>query len=581
MQVVSLFRLALLLGGFHSVRSTTVPTAFDVKKDVIYHGLRRNGVEVFLNIRFGQDTGGENRFRPPRPFQPEPGAVIEAQTLGAACPQPTGKVLGPLALGNVTNISEDCLNLNIIRPEGCSSKSHLPVLIWIYGGGFWVGTNGEPTTAADGLVLESVENGLPVIHVAINYRLGVFGFTQSRSLQEEKSENAGLRDQRLAIEWVRDNIEAFGGDPDKVTIHGQSSGGLAVTAQILAYGGNKPVPFQQGICESQALAFGLTANTTRDAVQAVVDYVGCNTTSLDDAQTISCLRAVEMKTLFDASLITYRSDLGDLWLPAVDGDFWPDAPSVLLRQGRFANITMMIGWAQDDMTLYTDLAIQTAQDTFDSVRSSYRSISDNNMNKLLALYPTTDFSANVEANHSSEFYRAARISRDIIMVCQPLYVAQTLGAVAGNDVFLYDWNQTMLGPALASVRNLHGVGVPHTAEFGYIFGNLSAYDVKGYPFDPTPADYALVHRGSRSWSTFASTGKPSLEGHDTLAGFGKAYNTGADTAGGEPYIFVIGGPGEGLSAVDGTGSTPEVAAQKIRDRCAFLNSPEMIEQLGY
>lgn len=170
MQVVSLLRLALLL---RSVRSTTVlPTVFDAENSVTYRGLERNGVEVFLGVPFGQDTGGENRFRPPRPFRPEPGAVIDAQSLGAACPQPTGKVLGPLAQANVTNISEDCLNLNIVRPRGCRAKSRLPVMIWMYGGGFWVGTNGEPTTAPDGLVLESVENGLPVMHVAINYRLG-------------------------------------------------------------------------------------------------------------------------------------------------------------------------------------------------------------------------------------------------------------------------------------------------------------------------------------------------------------------------------------------------------------------------
>ncbi|KAK7985455.1 lipase [Apiospora saccharicola] len=586
MQTASLLRLALLL---RSARGTTVlPTVFSAENSVTYHGLERNGVEVFLGIPFGQDTGGENRFRPPRPFQPEPGAVIDAQSPGAACPQETGKVRGPLALGNVTNISEDCLNLNIVRPRGCSSASRLPVLIWIYGGSFWVGNNDEPTTAPDGLVLESVENGLPVIHVAINYRLGVFGFTQSKSLEEEKSENAGLRDQRLAIEWVRDNIEAFGGDPAKITIHGQSSGGFAVTAQILAYGGSKPVPFQQGICESQALATGLTTNMTRDAVQVLVDYVGCNTTSLDDAQTISCLQSLDMETLLDASLATYRSDLGDLWLPAIDGDFWPAAPSVLLDQGSFANVTTMIGWTQDDMTLYTDPSIQTAQDTLDSVRATYRYISDTNMAKLLALYPVSDFAAEAAAkgnHHSSEFYRAARIARDILMVCQPLHVAHTLGAVAGNDVFLYDWNQTIVGPALAAVRNLYGVGVPHTAEFAYVFGNLSAYDVNGYPFEPTAADYALVRRGSRSWSTFASTGRPSLEGHDTFVGFGKAYNSsgaeGAAAGDGEPYIFVVGGPYEGLSVVDGPGSIPEVAGQRIRERCAFLNSPEMIEQLGY
>ena len=328
-------------------------------------------------------------------------------------------------------------------------------------------------------------------------------------------------------------------------------------------------------------------------MQVLVDYVGCNTTSLDDAATVSCLQALDMQTLFDASQATYQSGHGDLWLPVVDGDFWPAAPSVLLREGRFARVTAMIGWAQDDMTLYTDPSIRTAQDTRDSVRGPYRGLRDANLAALLALYPAADFEAEAAAKgnyHPSEFYRAARLARDILMVCQPLHVARALAGAGPdrNDVFLYAWNQTVLGPALAAVRGLRGVGVPHTAEFAYAFGNLSAYDVKGYPFAPAPADYALARRAARSWSTFASTGRPSLAGHDTLAGFGAAYNGsgagddgGDGGAGGGPYIFVVGGPHEGLSAVDGAGSIPEVAEQRIRERCAFLNSPEVIEQLGY
>jgi carboxylesterase type B len=167
----------------------------------------------------------------------------------------------------------------------------------------------EPTHQPDGLVLQSVENEYPVIHVAINYRLGFFGFAQSNSLKEERSENAGLRDQRLAIEWVRDNIVYFGGNPDNITIFGQSSGGLAVGLQLLAFGGTKPLPYQRGICESQALEPGITGNFTIEAFKALVDFVGCNTTSLHAPETIACLRKLDMQTLFDASFATYVGDI--------------------------------------------------------------------------------------------------------------------------------------------------------------------------------------------------------------------------------------------------------------------------------
>jgi carboxylesterase type B len=96
-------------------------------------------------------------------------------------------------------------------------------------------------------------------------------------------------------------------------------------------------------------------------------------------------------------------------------------------------------------------------------------------------------------------------------------IASTFSA-ASNDAYLYEWNQTVVDPALASVRGLYGIGIPHTFEFAYTFGNISVYVVNGYAFEPTPADYALQHRGSRSWSTFASTGKPSLKGHVTFVG---------------------------------------------------------------
>jgi len=167
MKLSSLLQMMLLFRGAQCNISVT-----DQWHSVAYEGLERNGIEVFLNIPFGQDTSGENRFKPPRPYVPELGSTINAQSLGNSCPQRTGKVLGPLALANVTDISEDCLNLIIGRPKGCGPDSRLPVMVWIYGGSFWVGTNGEPTTRPDGLVLESVQNGLPVIHVAINYRLG-------------------------------------------------------------------------------------------------------------------------------------------------------------------------------------------------------------------------------------------------------------------------------------------------------------------------------------------------------------------------------------------------------------------------
>ncbi|KAI1446349.1 carboxylesterase family protein [Annulohypoxylon stygium] len=580
MRPPSLFGTLLLCGGVVAV--TSDPSVVDTKNNVTYNGVNRNGVEAFLNIPYGQDTSGANRFKPPQAFVPKPGSTINAQAYGPSCPQPLGEGFPPLTLTNVTAISEDCLHLNIIRPVNVTANDSLPVLIYIYGGGFWTGMNSELVTQPDGMILESVENGLPIVHVAMNYRLGVWGFAKSDALQSEGSENAALRDQRLAIEWVRDNIANFGGDPSKITISGQSSGGLAVGMQIMAFGGSKPAPFQRGICESQALEPGITGNFTTNAMEALVNYVGCNTTSLHSAETVECLRNLTMEELEAAEEATYSDDIGhnigDIWLPSVDGDFLPLPPSQLIAEHKFANVDVMMGWCQDDVALFTDTTISNTSDTRTFLSSYLPSLSSSDLDALLALYPSTEFSATTDL--AAEFWRTARIFRDVLMVCEPVHYGAALAA-AGNNVYLYDWNQTILDPIISYVYQLPDLGVVHTSEFAYVFGNISHWDTDGYPYSPSAADYALVSRGARSWGMFASLGVPGQEGTDTFQGFGTAFQKGVSAANESFSVFVAGGPEEGFTPVEGPGAKAVVAEQKLRERCAFINSEDIIAQLKF
>ena len=351
---------------------------------------------------------------------------------------------------------------------------------------------------------------------------------------------------------------------------------------MMAYGGDKPVPFQQAICQSQALEPGITGNFTRDAMQALVDEVGCDSTDLQSPQTVQCLRGLDMQTLLDASIATYKSDIahniGDIWLPVVDGDFLPAPPSQLVRESRFAkDVTAMMGWCENDLTYFSDTSIKTAEDTLGFISMYAGGVSQQNIQQLLDMYSVTEFTAAPGKDGlSAEFYRASRIFRDILMVCEPLWYGEHL-ASAGNTVYFYNWNQTILEPSLEAVANKTGFGPVHTAEFAYIFGNLSHYDTNGYPFHPSQSDYRLRDRGSRSWTTFAGTGKPGVCGKDTFQGFGPAFHNRPD----DPAVFVAGGAHEGLSAVDGPRSHEAVRRQKLRERCAFINSPEMIEQLGF
>ncbi|KAL7950437.1 Alpha/Beta hydrolase protein [Trichoderma barbatum] len=483
-----------------------------------------------------------------------------------------------MSLTNVTYISEDCLNLNIVRPKGTKPNALLPVMVYIHGGSFWAGQNSEITTAPDGLILESVKNELPIMHVSMNYRLGFFGFAQSDALGAERSTNAGLRDQRLAMEWVRDSIVHFGGDPLKVTIFGQSSGdiALAVGAHILSFGGKQPVPFHNAIASSGVLEPGIVSSITRDAMKAVVDDVGCNETDFYSPETLVCLRNQSMDSVLQASLKTYRSDIniGDIWLPEIDGDFLPDNPSTLLKQGKFAkHLNVLLGWCEDDVTLFTDKSISTADDTRKFITNYVPNLSSGHVDELLALYSVADFAATKEL--SSEFYRSARIFRDIVMTCPSVYFGDVLAEQSMNTVYLYHWNQTVLEPILEYLGHPAGMGPIHTSEFAYIFGNLSHYNTDGFPFKPSSSDLKLMVRASRSFSTFTSIGKLELPNRDTFQGFNPAFEKP-----GEAQVFVVGGVNEGSSYIEGPQAGSALASQKLRERCSFLTSEGVLQEFG-
>jgi carboxylesterase type B len=164
--------MKLLTVGVLAAAAPSNPVAYDPVRKITYNGISRNGIEVFLNIPYAQDTSGSNRFKAPRLHKLPPGSVINATSYGPACPQALGPWVPPISLSNITNVSEDCLNLNVARPFAKPAKYKLPVMVYIHGGSFWAGSNEEITIRPDGMILQSVKNGLPVIHVSMNYRLG-------------------------------------------------------------------------------------------------------------------------------------------------------------------------------------------------------------------------------------------------------------------------------------------------------------------------------------------------------------------------------------------------------------------------
>ncbi|KAJ7473144.1 Alpha/Beta hydrolase protein, partial [Mycena galericulata] len=175
------------------------------------------GQSLFLGIPYAQPPVGDLRLRPPRSINTTFGE-LDATAYGPHC---WSAFTTGFDDNSGYNNSEDCLTLNVIRPYGVSEQAPVPVLVWIHGGGFTTGGSADFRYNGTYLVQASIANGKPIVFVSINYRLASLGFLGGTALAEEGSLNLGLRDQRLALHWVQENVAKFGGDPRKVTVHGQ------------------------------------------------------------------------------------------------------------------------------------------------------------------------------------------------------------------------------------------------------------------------------------------------------------------------------------------------------------------------
>ena len=251
---------------------------------------------------------------------------------------------------------EDCLTISVMRPVGTdATDAKLPVIFWIYGGGFESGS----TQMYNGSVLipESVSQGKPMIFVAVNYRIGAFGFLGGNEVLEYGVANLGLLDQRMGLEWVADNIAAFGGDPEAVTIWGQSAGAISVFDQLALYDGNNTYngqPLFRGAIMSSG---SITPTEPVNGVKAqaifdtVVEAAGCS--SAADSAKLECLRGVNYETFLNASnsvpaYLGYNS-LAFNYAPRPDGQILTASPEVLAQEGKYAAVPIIIGNQENEV----------------------------------------------------------------------------------------------------------------------------------------------------------------------------------------------------------------------------------------
>ncbi|XP_014484403.1 PREDICTED: acetylcholinesterase isoform X2 [Dinoponera quadriceps] len=442
-------------------------------------------VHAFYGVPFAKPPIGPLRFRKPVPIEPWHG-ILNATTLPNSCYQERYEYFpgfeGEEMWNPNTNISEDCLYLNIWVPHklrlrhkaGEGNAGGMAILVWIYGGGFMSGTATLDVYDADFMAATS-----NAIIASIQYRVGAFGFLYLNQHfgkgSEEAPGNMGLWDQALALKWLRDNAPAFGGDPELITIFGESAGGSSVSLLLIS-----PVTqnlVRRGILQSGTLNAPwsyMSGERANEVARVLVDDCGCNSTLLleNPARVMACMRSVDAKTLSVQQWNSYSGILGFPSAPTVDGIFLPEDPLDLVREAIFEKTEIMIGNNQDEGTYFIlydfidffekDHASFLDRDKFlNIINTIFKNMSQIEREAIIFQY--TDWE---RINDGYQNQRAiADIVGDYFFICPSTYFAD-LFAARGMKVYYYFFTQR-------TSTNVWGewMGVMHGDEVEYVFGH--------------------------------------------------------------------------------------------------------------
>ncbi|KAG7530343.1 hypothetical protein FFLO_05115 [Filobasidium floriforme] len=296
----------------------------------------QTNVQSFKGIRYAAPPLGELRFRAPeQPLAAQ--GIQDATTFGSQCfQQGVGSRYAnqtaalTAARAGLNGSSEDCLFLNVYAPNGGNGQG-LPVMVWIHGGGYTLGASNTFDPAYFYTRPES-----DYVIVTINYRLGVFGFLAGQEVKDGGALNAGILDQQAALQWVQAHIDKFGGNPEDVTLYGESAGAGSILQHIIANGGNTQPPLFVGAIASSPFEppqFYYNDTVPQGIYQSLVDSVNCTNSN----DTLECLREQDAANLAtEGLLIINQQEPGDfLTVPVIDGEFITDRPLEILRSGQF------------------------------------------------------------------------------------------------------------------------------------------------------------------------------------------------------------------------------------------------------
>lgn len=436
---------------------------------------RRDGeVRAFLGIPFAAPPVGPLRWREPMPAAKWNG-VRQATTFGPHCMQ------APFFEDMIfrdPGPSEDCLTLNIWTPARDRSAK-LPVMVWIYGGGYQGGSTSE--ARQDGAVLAS--SG--VVIITMNYRLGIFGFFSHPALTAESpnkaSGNYGLLDHTAALRWVQENIAAFGGDPSNVTLFGESAGAFAVSTHMAS-----PIDkglFHKAIGESggafSAARLGMKPRTEAEQENAEFARKVYHVDSLD------ALRAIPAQELLDRATKPAKSNDLIRFAPVVDGYLLPASVAAIFAAGKQNDVSMIAGWNHDEGGVLT-------KSTLESFQKSVNTTFGGNSSKVLAAY---------SASSDAESIRTASdLAADSFIAYSTWKWLEAQATTGKQPIYRYRFDEVVPADPFHPAGN----AAYHSGEIAYVFGTQHLLS----DFRWTPEDQALSKQMQRYWTNFAKTGDP-------------------------------------------------------------------------
>jgi para-nitrobenzyl esterase len=458
------------LHGEGIAQGSTVQTASGPVKGTLGAHTR-----AFLGIPYAAPPTGSNRFKAPAAATPWT-AAKDATAFGPSCPQPT--IAGFAVPGTQ---SEDCLTLNVWTPYPVP-KTAAPVMVFLHGGGFVLGSSAQTVYAGENLVASS-----GVVLVTLNYRLGALGFLAHSALGST-SGNWGILDQQAALEWVKKDIAAFGGDPKRVTIFGESAGSISVCVHLVSK--KSQGLFAGAIMESGACLERVSSSATAEAQGAsLASKVGCSTAS----DVAACLRGKTASEITNALPLKagFIIGTGADWSPIVDGVTLTASPMSLVKAGTFAKVPLLIGTNHDEGTLFTMLAGMTLLTT-----AQYIALVDSTFGATLGPLVLSEYPA---TSYGSPALAFADLLGDLAFVCPTRRTVRAVAA-AGVKARRYEF---VVDPSWNALAFL---GSYHTAELPFVFENPPS----GSSF--SALEKTLSQKMAGCWTRFAQSGDPDASG---------------------------------------------------------------------